>query len=346
MKSFMGGMTTSTPGVRNLTDFVHKVHVGFDPISGGFTLLTKSAITREDYAKDPQVVLDVLEFYTDLQRREFEEIGILMPASTSGPTSQNCLSSTALAAVRATELVSSLHPDTHKISSAGQGTSRPPIPPVLQTSTSTHSIPAPLRSLLTAMRAASGAPRASACSGSYSRQPTCALEHRLGARLTKGVPDISMEKGAEQAQVSQWPPSKSSPASILPATQPAAVPASATVGPPVKASQPAKKGMAAPAVTVTAPEGEQDQKGASGDVYVAMALATGRKVAIKEISISQQQQKELIVNEIILMRQSQDPNIVNFLESYLVKNIELWVVMDFIGGGALIIDVIENNTLG
>ncbi|THG92582.1 hypothetical protein EW145_g8666, partial [Phellinidium pouzarii] len=62
------------------TNFVHKVHVGFDPVSGGFTglpeqwskLLTRSAITREDYVKDPQAVLDVLEFYTDHQKRERE----------------------------------------------------------------------------------------------------------------------------------------------------------------------------------------------------------------------------------------------------------------------------------
>lgn len=39
-------------------------------------LLTKSAITREDYAKDPQAVLDVLEFYTDHQKREMEELGL------------------------------------------------------------------------------------------------------------------------------------------------------------------------------------------------------------------------------------------------------------------------------
>jgi serine/threonine-protein kinase CLA4 len=39
-------------------------------------LLTKSAITREDYAKDPQAVLDVLEFYTDHQKREMEEMGL------------------------------------------------------------------------------------------------------------------------------------------------------------------------------------------------------------------------------------------------------------------------------
>jgi len=41
-------------------------------------LLTKSAITREDYAKDPQAVLDVLEFYTDHQKRELEDMSLGM----------------------------------------------------------------------------------------------------------------------------------------------------------------------------------------------------------------------------------------------------------------------------
>jgi hypothetical protein len=39
-------------------------------------LLTKSAITKEDYAKDPQAVLEVLEFYTDHQKREIEDLSI------------------------------------------------------------------------------------------------------------------------------------------------------------------------------------------------------------------------------------------------------------------------------
>jgi len=57
-------------------------------------LLTKSAITREDYAKDPQAVLDVLEFYTDHQKREMEELG-LYPNSRPG-TSGNTLSPSTL----------------------------------------------------------------------------------------------------------------------------------------------------------------------------------------------------------------------------------------------------------
>jgi serine/threonine protein kinase len=79
-------------------------------------------------------------------------------------------------------------------------------------------------------------------------------------------------------------------------------------------------------------------------VYVAKTLATSKKVAIKEMDLSHQPRKELIVNEILVMKESQHPNIVNFLESYLVKNNELWVVMEYMEGGALT-DIIENNTL-
>lgn len=83
---------------------------------------------------------------------------------------------------------------------------------------------------------------------------------------------------------------------------------------------------------------------ASGHVYVAKTLATGKKVAIKEMDLSNQPRKELIVNEILVMKESQHPNIVNFLDSYLVKNNELWVVMEYMEGGALT-DIIENNSL-
>lgn len=77
---------------------------------------------------------------------------------------------------------------------------------------------------------------------------------------------------------------------------------------------------------------------------MAKTLATGKKVAIKEMDLSHQPRKELIVNEILVMKESQHPNIVNFLESYLVKNNELWVVMEYMEGGALT-DIIDNNTL-
>lgn len=63
---------------------------------------------------------------------------------------------------------------------------------------------------------------------------------------------------------------------------------------------------------------------ASGTVYIAIEVATGREVAIKAMNLSQQPKKELIINEILVMREHQNPNIVNFLDSYLVGE-ELWV---------------------
>lgn len=99
-------------------------------------------------------------------------------------------------------------------------------------------------------------------------------------------------------------------------------------------------------------------QGASGSVYVARvnenAISPVAKrlyaqhggkanVAIKQMDLRNQPRKELIVNEIIVMKESSHPNIVNFLDSFLQEgNNELWVVMEFMEGGALT-DVIDNN---
>jgi protein-serine/threonine kinase len=79
-------------------------------------------------------------------------------------------------------------------------------------------------------------------------------------------------------------------------------------------------------------------------VFVAKTLATGQRVAIKQMDLAQQPRKELIVNEIIVMNESRHPNIVNFVEAFLIKNSDLWVVMEFMEGGALT-DVIEQNKM-
>ena len=99
-------------------------------------------------------------------------------------------------------------------------------------------------------------------------------------------------------------------------------------------------------------------QGASGSVYVARinegaksaiarnlyrTMGPRAQVAIKQMDLRNQPRKELIVNEIIVMQESSHPNIVNFLDSFLQEsNNELWVVMEFMEGGALT-DVIDNN---
>ena len=99
-------------------------------------------------------------------------------------------------------------------------------------------------------------------------------------------------------------------------------------------------------------------QGASGSVYVARIRESApsptarmllrengprAQVAIKQMDLRNQPRKELIVNEIIVMKDSKHPNIVNFLDAFLQEESnELWVVMEFMEGGALT-DVIDNN---
>jgi p21-activated kinase 1 len=84
-------------------------------------------------------------------------------------------------------------------------------------------------------------------------------------------------------------------------------------------------------------------QGASGGVYTAIERDTNRCVAIKQMNLEQQPKKDLIVNEILVMRESKHKNIVNFMDSYLVQG-DLWVVMEFMEGGSLT-DVVTYNMM-
>ncbi|KAF8272683.1 hypothetical protein EI94DRAFT_206094 [Lactarius quietus] len=472
-------------GVSNPTNFVHKVHVGFDPVSGAFTgmpeqwskLLTQSAITREDYQRNPQAVLDVLEFYTDHQKREMEEMGLspatrlttatntprfgagtglgglgklptlaesprpLLLRQDSAPAttgSDSASTNLALGAQRAADYVNGTYPQSIGVSQSG-GAQRPTLPGI------SASRPAPPRPLLTATRPAPSAPkpdpadlrqRAKAQGPSDStlpdrkdslqatrpedrerershererdreREREREREQRQRAQREqdrdKEQPAIERERQPEKDQQSALATVKSAPASTSNIAQSAVGAAGASINPPpVKPLQTTKKlpqpggitaivdgddskataggGVAAAAAALEKPKPKEIEKristmteaqvmdkmrsvvdsadpkllyskikkigqGASGHVYVAKTLATGKKVAIKEMDLTTQPRKELIVNEIMVMKESRHPNIVNFLNSYLVRGNELWVVMEFMEGGALT-DIIENNTL-
>uniref|UniRef100_A0A3Q1EXP7 non-specific serine/threonine protein kinase n=1 Tax=Acanthochromis polyacanthus TaxID=80966 RepID=A0A3Q1EXP7_9TELE len=79
---------------------------------------------------------------------------------------------------------------------------------------------------------------------------------------------------------------------------------------------------------------EKIGQGASGTVYTAIDVSTGQEVAIKQINLQKQPKKELIINEILVMKEMKNPNIVNFLDSFLVGD-ELFVVMEYLAGGSL-----------
>jgi protein-serine/threonine kinase len=84
-------------------------------------------------------------------------------------------------------------------------------------------------------------------------------------------------------------------------------------------------------------------QGASGSVYLARNNSTGEKFAIKQMDLAVQPKKELLLNEITVMKEISHPNIINFKDSFLVRG-DLWVVMEYMEGGT-ITDVIDNNIM-
>ena len=84
-------------------------------------------------------------------------------------------------------------------------------------------------------------------------------------------------------------------------------------------------------------------QGASGGVYTASENGTNRCVAIKQMNLEQQPKKDLIINEILVMKDSKHKNIVNFMDSFLRYG-DLWVVMEYMEGGSLT-DVVTFNIM-
>jgi hypothetical protein len=85
--------------------------------------------------------------------------------------------------------------------------------------------------------------------------------------------------------------------------------------------------------------------GASGTVKLATNKVTGDVVAIKIMDLSRQQKRDLLISEIHVMQQFRHPNIVNYVESFLLPNRkELWVVMEYLDGGPLT-DVVTETVM-
>jgi hypothetical protein len=401
-------------GVSNPTNFVHQVHVGFDPISGAFTglpeqwtrLLTSSAITKEDYAKNPQAVLDVLEFYTDIQKRERDEFGLGTPGMGMTDVSASLANSVdsrsaPVAPVRfgaGTGLAGQVQQvdrrsphSSPQLGGLGSSSSVPPAGSYPNASTtlshpssssSRVSLPRPSpppqlhsRPPLIPGRSAPSVP-------SHPRPPPAPPTSSNGLRplLTGSASRSHLQSSGGPAATR--PPPSDKPSGVKPMQLPAPQPptsksAGGANGVAGKIAAPAPPNKAVQALKKTE-KGEGDRRistmsesqimtklrsvcsntdpnalyskikkvgqGASGSVFVAKVLADGSKVAIKQMDLSHQPRKELIVNEILVMKESQHPNIVNFLDSFLVNGAELWVVMEFMEGGALT-DIIDSNTL-
>ncbi|XP_053253635.1 serine/threonine-protein kinase PAK 4 isoform X5 [Podarcis raffonei] len=75
-------------------------------------------------------------------------------------------------------------------------------------------------------------------------------------------------------------------------------------------------------------------EGSTGIVCIATIKSSGKLVAVKKMDLRKQQRRELLFNEVVIMRDYQHENVVEMYNSYLVGD-ELWVVMEFLEGGAL-----------
>lgn len=535
------------------TNFVHQVHVGFDPVSGSFTglpdqwmrLLTKSAITKEDYAKNPQAVLDVLEFYTDIQKSARDDFGLGTPtmnmhagasgraqidiykhlapgaaamdprraapmpprslskhgplpalppsearssAGTPSPAtpdisgSINESDSSAMSLMLQSLRLSEEQPQRQVLEREEQRERQrlqlqqqqqllqqqraasvaapaapaypPPTPapapapaPAAMASPATTRPPLQAHASSPQLPSAAMAPPTRAAPASTRQSPVVSGAYAAPAQAAPASTTSSWPADAVASPTpvvaavptptgAPWPPAGAAPPSTASAAPPAApptapggaaytepaaelsreptrreppravpsqaaapprVPAAPQVpdaaagaatgaalgpaaGPAAGAAPGAAAGAAAAAPAAGPPVRARDAarrvstlteaqimeklrevvsredpnqlyrkvkkigQGASGSVYVAKSLVTSQLVAIKAMDLAHQPRKELIINEILVMKESQHPNIVNFLNAFLVRDHDLWVVMEYMEGGALT-DVIDNNTL-
>ncbi|CAB1330823.1 unnamed protein product [Coregonus sp. 'balchen'] len=75
-------------------------------------------------------------------------------------------------------------------------------------------------------------------------------------------------------------------------------------------------------------------EGSTGVVCIAREKHSGRQVAVKMMDLRRQQRRELLFNEVVIMRDYQHRNVVEMFKSALVEE-ELWVIMEYLQGGAL-----------
>uniref|UniRef100_UPI0037E7436E serine/threonine-protein kinase PAK 6b isoform X1 n=2 Tax=Semicossyphus pulcher TaxID=241346 RepID=UPI0037E7436E len=75
-------------------------------------------------------------------------------------------------------------------------------------------------------------------------------------------------------------------------------------------------------------------EGSTGVVCIARERHSGRQVAVKMMDLRKQQRRELLFNEVVIMRDYQHLNVVEMFRSALVED-ELWVIMEYLQGGAL-----------
>ncbi|KAL1762862.1 kinase-like domain-containing protein [Schizophyllum commune] len=314
------------PEISTPYDPVHLTHVGFNSSTGEFTglpkewqqLLQESGISRSDQEKNPQAVMEIVKFY-----QEGQGTGEIWDKMAMG----------------------------HQQSQAQQRSPPPPPKPKAATAPSAY-------------RPAPSAPSASTALDRSVSQRTAhkpPSQPSIGRANTTAGRDSSRHPAAASASRAA-PPAPGGERREHKAKQPQQ--------PSAAAASLAKVGQATPRRREKKPGDKEEHEaiitrlkqictdadptrlyrnlvkigqGASGGVYTAYQMGTNVSVAIKQMDLDKQPKKDLIINEILVMRSSRHPNIVNYIDSFLYKN-DLWVVMEYMEGGSLT-DVVTANLM-
>ncbi|MEE6511933.1 hypothetical protein FKM82_018818 [Ascaphus truei] len=280
------------PEISLPSDFEHTIHVGFDSVTGEFTgmpeqwarLLQTSNITKSEQKKNPQAVLDVLEFYNSKKTSHSQKYMSFTENSLDVYNSAVTTNARSVSETPAVPPVSEDEDDEDEAAPPPVVAPRPEHTKSIYTRSVIEPLPpAPTKDVAT-----------SPISTPSENSSTPAEAAAKNTEKTKKKAKMSDEEILEKLR------------SIV------------SVGDPKKKYT----------------RFEKIGQGASGTVYIAVDIATGQEVAIKQMNLQQQPKKELIINEILVMRENKNPNIVNYLDSYLVGE-ELWVVMEYLAGGSL-----------
>ncbi|CAB3400381.1 unnamed protein product [Caenorhabditis bovis] len=310
------------PVISRPSNFEHTIHVGYDPTTGEFTgmpeawarLLTDSQISKQEQQQNPQAVLDALKYYTQGEQSGQKWLQYDMMFIDDAPTRIG---------------PSLIKPQPYSTSSLPY-----------------HSKPFFDKSYAKQAQSGSSLPY------SLNSQQTSSLNDNRSSMPPNYAPP-PVPENEEPADVLP-PPIPDRPARTMSIyTKPKEeeedkVPdlSKGHFGVQSRGAKSKRKMSDAEVLAklrTIVSIGNPDRKykkvdkigsGASGSVYTAIEISTEAEVAIKQMNLKDQPKKELIINEILVMRENKHANIVNYLDSYLVGE-ELWVVMEYLAGGSL-----------
>ncbi|KAK7060989.1 hypothetical protein VNI00_000724 [Paramarasmius palmivorus] len=375
--------TSKRPEISTPYDPVHLTHVGFNSSTGEFTglpkewqqLLQESGISKQEQEKNPQAVMEIVKFYQEGHGDVWDKLGAMGGTNTGGVPSSDFSAPSPVNGFQNPRPAPPPPPPASKKSTSAPSTPayRPaPSPPTTVTPsldrTTSQRTPAksskgpdPLNRSNTTReqrdrdrererdRRPPGAPSASSHHQQTPPQPQQKTPRASPGSSSTDLPLKHSSSSGQREKDARQPQQQSPAAASL------AKAAGGVATPRRREKKPADK------------EKEEDivrrlkqictdadptklyrnlvkiGQGASGGVYTAYQVGTNLSVAIKQMDLEKQPKKDLIINEILVMRSSRHPNIVNYIDSFLYKN-DLWVVMEYMEGGSLT-DVVTANLM-